>query len=44
MDLKYEDLEEENIKLPVNRTLYLNELLKKEKITKVSKNNEFQKM
>ena len=44
MDLEYEDLKKETIKLPVNRTLYLNELLKKEKYINVSKNGEFQKV
>ena len=40
MDLDYKDLEKESIKLPVNRSLYLNELLKKEKIN-ASKNARF---
>lgn len=44
MDLEYEDLEKETIKLPVSRTLYLNELLKNEKIANVSKNGEFKKI
>ena len=44
MDLEYKDLEKEVIKLPVNRSLYLNELLKKEEITNVTKNNEFKKI
>ena len=44
MDLEYEDLEKETIKLPVNRSLYLNELLKREKNVNVSKNGEFKKI
>ena len=43
MDLDYKELEKEEIKLPVNRTLYLDELLKKEKIN-VSKNASFKKI
>ena len=43
MDLDYKELEKETIKLPVNRTLYLDELLKKEKIN-ASKNGEFKKI
>ncbi len=41
MDLEYKDLEKEEIKLPVNRSLYLNELLKNRK---VSKNTEFKQI
>ena len=44
MDLEYEDLEKENILLPVNRSLYLNELLQRENSINVSKNGEFQKI
>ncbi len=44
MDLDYKDLEKEAVRLPINRTLYLDELLKKEKITNVIKNNEFKKI
>ena len=44
MDLDYTDLEKEEIRLPVNRTLYLNELLKKQEISNVSKNSEFKKI
>ena len=44
MDLEYEDLEKENILLPVNRSLYLNELLQRENNINVSKNGEFQKI
>ena len=43
MDLEYADLEKETIRLPVNRSLYLNELLKREQVN-VSKNGEFQKV
>ena len=43
MDLEYEDLNKENIQLPINRTLYLNELLKREKIN-AAKNGEFKKI
>ncbi len=44
MDLEYEDLEKENILLPVNRSLYLNELLQRENNINISKNGEFQKI
>ena len=44
MDLEYEDLEKENILLPVNRSLYLNELLQRENSINISKNGEFQKI
>ena len=44
MDLEYEDLKKETIKLPVSRTLYLNELLKKGKNINVAKNEEFRKI
>ena len=44
MDLEYEDLENETITLPVNRSLYLNELLQRENNINVSKNGEFQKI
>ena len=43
MDLSYEDLEKEEIKLPVNRSLYLNELFKREKIN-AAKNGEFKEI
>ena len=43
-DLDYKDLKKDEIRLPVNRTLYLNELLKKEQITNVTKNNDFKKI
>ncbi len=44
MDIGYKELEKESIKLPINRTLYLNELLKNQEISKISTNNEFQKI
>ena len=44
MDLDYKDLENDSIKIPVNRSLYLNELLKKEQSINASKNKEFQKI
>ena len=44
MDLEYEDLNKETIKLPVSRTLYLNELLKNTNNTKISKNSEFKEI
>ena len=44
MDLDYDDLENDSIKLPVSRSLYLNELLKREETINASKSNEFQKV
>ena len=44
MDLDYDDLEKDSIKLPVSRSLYLNELLKREETINASKSNEFQKV
>ena len=44
MDIKYENLESNTIKLPVNRSLYLNELLKKFKTTKAQKNDEYKQI
>lgn len=44
MDINYKDLTGNTIKLPVNRTLYLNELLKKFKSTKTTKNNEYKQI
>ena len=41
MELNYKSLKSNTIKLPVNRTLYLNELLKKLKNTTTTKNNEY---
>ena len=44
MDIKYKDLKNNTIKLPVNRTLYLNELLKKFNSTQTTKNNEYKQI
>ena len=44
MDINFKDLKDNKIKLPVNRTLYLNELLKKFKSTKVAKNSEYKQI
>ena len=41
MDIDYKDLEEGEIKLPVYRSLYLNELLKTISNVQVNKNNEY---
>lgn len=44
MDINYKDLKNDVIKLPVNRTLYLNELLKKFNNTKTTQNGEYKKI
>ena len=44
MDINYKDIKNSIIKLPVNRTLYLNELLKKFKNTKASKDDTFKQI
>ena len=44
MDIDYKELENGEIKLPVNRTLYLNELLKQIKGTQIIKNAEYKKI
>ena len=44
LDISYKDLEKGNIKLPVNRSLYLNQLLKTVSNTQISKNTEFRKL
>ena len=44
MDISYKDLEKGNIKLPVNRSLYLNQLLKTVKNTQIDKNLEYKKL
>ena len=44
MDIDYKDLEKDSIKLPVSRSLYLNELLKREESINASKSGEFQKI
>lgn len=41
MDINFKELKNNLVKLPVNRTLYLNELLKRFKNTKASKDEEF---
>ena len=41
MDIDYEEIEDGEIRLPVNRTLYLNQLLKKLKGTEIIKNSEY---
>ena len=41
MDIDYKDIKNNTIKLPVNRSLYLNELLKRFKTTKTNRNNEY---
>lgn len=41
MDVDYEEIEDGEIRLPVNRTLYLNQLLKKLKGTEIVKNSEY---
>ena len=44
LDISYKDLEKGNVKLPVNRSLYLNQLLKTVSNTQISKNTEFRKI
>ena len=44
MDIDYKDLEKDSIKLPISRSLYLNELLKREENINASKSGEFQKI
>ena len=44
MDIDYKELENGSIKLPVSRTLYLNELLKKLKGTEVNKDREYKEI
>lgn len=44
MDISYKDLEKGNVKLPVNRSLYLNQLLKTVKNTQIDKNSEYKKL
>ena len=44
MDIDYQELEKEELRLPVNRTLYLNELLKGMKGTEIVKNGEYRKI
>ena len=44
MDLQYKDLEEGEVKLPVYRSLYLNQLLKGIKGTEIEKNAAYKTM
>ena len=44
MDISYKDLENGEVRLPIYRTLYLNQLLKEIKGTQVSKNDEYRKV
>lgn len=44
MDINYKEIKDNIIKLPVNRTLYLNELLKKFNNTKATKNSEYRQI
>ena len=44
MDINYKDIKNNTIKLPVNRSLYLNELLKKFKTAKTTKNSEYKQI
>ena len=44
MDIDYKNIENNKIKLPVNRTLYLNELLKRFKNTTTVRNNEYKEI
>ncbi len=44
MDINYKDLEQGEVRLPVNRSLYLNQLLKGLKGTEFIKNQEFKKI
>ena len=44
MDIDYEEIEDGEIRLPVNRTLYLNQLLKKLKGTEIVRNSEYKEI
>ena len=44
LDINYKDLEKGNIRLPVNRSLYLNQLLKTLPDTQISKNSDYKKI
>ena len=44
MDIDYKKIENNTVKLPINRTLYLNELLKQFKNTKTTKNTEYKQI
>lgn len=44
MGITYKDIEKGNVKLPVNRSLYLNQLLKTVSNTQIKKNSEYKKL
>ena len=44
MDISYKDLEKGSIKLPINRSLYLNQLLKTVSNTQINKNSEYRNL
>ena len=44
LDIKFKDLKNGEIKLPVNRSLYLNQLLKTVNNTQITKNSEYKNM
>ncbi len=44
LDISYKELEKGNVKLPVNRSLYLNQLLKTVSNTQITKNAEYRKI
>ena len=44
LNISYSDLEKGNIKLPVNRSLYLNQLLKSVSNVQITKNTEYRKI
>ena len=44
MDIEYKEIENGELKLPVNRTLYLNQLLQNLKGTEILKNSEYKKI
>ena len=44
MNISYKDLESGNVKLPVNRSLYLDQLLKTIPNTQITKNSEYKKL
>ena len=44
MDINYKQLENGEIKIPVNRTLYLNQLLKTVTDTQIVRNGEYKKI
>ena len=44
MDISYKDLEKGNVHLPINRSLYLNQLLKTVSNTQISKNSNYKEI